>query len=79
MRKVNSLTFNWHQAGSTQDRDGAGECWERHTVGVNGCAEIEENEPANGWPLNYLIKFNNSREDVRIFNPNHVEYRTTVS
>ena len=44
---VKSVTFNWHQAGSTQDRDGAGENWERVTVGMRGVLKITEYIPTN--------------------------------
>jgi len=72
--KVQSVTFNWHQAGSTIDRDGAGDNWERVTVGDKGVILIEENEPHNGMQLwNYLVH-NEDGTHKRIFNPNIVEY-----
>lgn len=74
MSKVKSLTFNWRQAGSTIDRDGAGEDYERYTVGVNGVMSIEENEPHNGNQVwNYVVNHEDG-ESCRIFNPNFVEY-----
>lgn len=71
---VKSVTFNWHQAGSTQDRDGAGEDWERVTVGMNGVLKITEYIPTNGdekW--NYYVE-TVTGENKRIFNANFVEY-----
>jgi len=72
--KVKSVKFNWCQKGSTTDRDGAGDDWERCTVGTNRVSEIIENESHNGlqqW--NYLI-VSDDGSAVRIFNPNFVEY-----
>lgn len=70
--KVKKLKYNWHQVGSTADRDGAGEDWSWFEVGEKGVITIIENEPKNGMPLNYLVFFEDSQ--VRIFNPNYVEY-----
>ena len=33
MKKVISVDFNWRQVGSVQDKNGAGEDYERITVG----------------------------------------------
>lgn len=72
--KVKSVQFNWHQAGSTIDRDGAGEDWNRSTVGEKGVVLIEENEPHNGMQLwNYVVHCEDGTK-TRIFNPNFVEY-----
>lgn len=72
--KVRELKYNWRQAGSTIDRDGAGEDYDSFTVGEKGVILIEENEPFNGMQLwNYIIHFQDNSK-VRIFNPNFVEY-----
>ena len=72
--KVKSVTFNWHQVGSATDRDGAGESWDRSTVGEKGVTLIEENEPTNGMQQwNYVVHFEDGKR-TRIFNPNFVEY-----
>lgn len=72
--KVKSVTYNWHQAGSVQDRDGSGENWERFVVGEKGVILIEENEPHNGMQLwNYVVHLEDGTK-YRIFNPNFVEY-----
>ena len=72
--KVKSLIYNWHQSGSVQDRDGAGENWDRITVGELGVVEIIENKPiGEGDKWNYLVKFENGSQ-TRIFNPNRVYY-----
>ena len=42
MEKIKSVSYNWRQVGSTQDRDGAGEDWDRFTVGERGVILIEE-------------------------------------
>lgn len=71
---VKLLHFNWHQAGSTESREGAGENYGRFTVGVNNVKLIEENEPFNGNQVwNYVVYFEDGKK-VRIFNPNYVEY-----
>jgi hypothetical protein len=74
MRKVKLVEFNWHQVGSTSDRDGAGEDFHRVVVGINGVISIEEENHIKGVDcLNYLVE----KEDgvsFRIFNPNFVEY-----
>jgi hypothetical protein len=72
--KVKSVKYNWRQVGSTVDRDGAGDDWERFTVGENGVTSIEEHEPHNElqqW--NYVVRMENG-SSCRIFNPNFVEY-----
>ncbi len=74
MKKVKSVRYNWVQVGSTIDRAGAGEDWQRFTVGENGVISIEENEPHNGMQLwNYVVELENG-ESCRIFNPNFIEY-----
>jgi len=74
MRQVKSVMYNWRQAGSVVDRDGAGEDFDRVTVGEKGVKSIEENEPHNGNQLwNYVVELEN-RGSYRIFNPNFVEY-----
>lgn len=74
MKKVKLLDFNWRQVGSVQDRDGAGEDYMRVTVGINGVAHIEENEPHNGNQLwNFVVSYECGKQS-RIFNPNYVEY-----
>jgi len=74
MKKVKSVMYNWRQAGSTIDRDGAGEDWERFVVGEKGVKYIEENEPQGGMELwNYVVLLENGTT-YRIFNPNFVEY-----
>lgn len=74
MKKVKSLKFNWHQVGSTIERDGAGEDWERFTVGEKDVVEIIENKPCNGMELwNYEV-FLSDGVSYRVFNPNFVEY-----
>jgi hypothetical protein len=76
MKAVKSVTFNWHQAGSTMDRDGAGENFDRSEVGKNGVTEIIENVPMNGMQLwNYEVH-DETGIKTRIFNPNFVEYYT---
>lgn len=73
-KKVKLVKFNWRQVGSTIDRDGAGEDWERFTVGTGGVVEIKEHMAqgeGDKWHY-YIIKEDGS--DARIFNPNYVEY-----
>jgi hypothetical protein len=72
--KVKSVRYNWRQVGSTIDRDGAGDDWERFTVGEKGVTSIEENEPCNGMQLwNYVVHLEDGIV-YRIFNPNFIEY-----
>jgi hypothetical protein len=74
MKKVKSVKYNWRQVGSTVECDGAGDDWERFTVGENGVTSIQENEPHNGMQLwNYVVELENGTT-YRIFNPNFVEY-----
>jgi hypothetical protein len=74
MEKVKSVTYNWHQPGSVNDRDGAGDNWERFTVGEKGVNFIRENIPKNSTELwNYEI-YVDHKYTYRIFNPNFVEY-----
>lgn len=74
MKKVKLLDFNWRQIGSVQDRDGAGEDYTRVLVGEKGVVSIEENEPHNGMQLwNYVVNYEDGKQ-MRIFNPNYVEY-----
>lgn len=72
--KVKSVTFNWHQCGSTIDRDGCGEDFNKTVVGELGVISIDENEPMNGNQLwNYVVHLEDGSK-TRIFNPNFVEY-----
>lgn len=72
--QVRKVSYNWHQAGSITDRDGAGEDWVQCTVGEKGVTLIEENEPRNGYQVwNYLVHHEDGTK-FRIFNPNFVEY-----
>lgn len=74
MAKVKLVQFNWHQAGSTESREGAGENYDQYEVGKNDVSEIIENGPHNGlqqW--NYVVHFLTGSK-TRIFNPNFVEY-----
>lgn len=74
MQKVKSLLYNWHQAGSVNDRDGAGENWSWFKVGENRVTFIRENEPKNGMEMwNYEVYIDHKLSH-RIFNPNIVEY-----
>lgn len=78
MSKVKSIMFNWFQCGSTIDRDGAGENYNRLEVrknAVNGIViSIEENQPTGGNEVwNYLVHFEDGSSS-RIFNANYVEY-----
>ena len=72
--KVKSVKYNWRQVGSTIDKDGAGDDWERFTIGEKGVQDIEENEPTNGMQLwNYVVTMVDGTI-YRIFNPNFIEY-----
>jgi len=71
--KVKKLKYNWHQVGSTESRDGAGEDYDWFEVGQNGVVTIQEWLPSTDIPLNYLAVFEDGRQ-IRIFNPNIVEY-----
>jgi len=72
--KVKSLQFNWHQVGSTIDRDGSGENYHRHEVGKNHVHEIVEYPPTmSGEVWNYKV-FLEDGTIYRVFNPNFVEY-----
>lgn len=74
MAQVKSVTYNWHQAGSVQNRDGAGEDYAKYTVGFECVVSIQENEPTNGNQVwNYVVTFEDGGS-CRIFNPNFVEY-----
>jgi len=70
MPKVKSVKYNWRQVGSVQDRDGAGDDWDRYTVGEKNVISITE-ITLDGF--NYLVKFQDGSA-CRIFNPNFVEY-----
>lgn len=74
MRAVKQLDYNWRQVGSTQDRDGSGEDYERITVGVKGVVSILENEPRNSYDVWSYLVISEGNKQVRIFNPNYVEY-----
>lgn len=69
---VKVLWSNWFQAGSVLDRDGAGEDYTRHSVGIDGITSIEE-EKEDGMPYSYLVKYDDGTLK-RLFNPNFVEY-----
>lgn len=72
--KVKSVTFNWCQVGSTCNREGAGENWEKSTVGVEGVTHIVETMPdGNGQRWNYAV-YCGEELTTRIFNPSYVEY-----
>lgn len=76
--KVKSVNYNWRQAGSTVDRDGAGEDYNRFVVGEKGVTSIDENEPHNGMQLwNYVVHLQDGTT-YRIFNPNFVEYFSPI-
>lgn len=76
--RVKEVVYNWYQAGSTIDIVGAGEYWEKVTVGSNGVSEILEHLPqGEGDRLRYLVKYNDGKA-IMIFNPNTVEYFKTV-
>jgi hypothetical protein len=72
--KVKSVTYNWHSYGSTLDRDGTGDNWERFVVGEYGVVSIEENIPQTAFQVwNYVVNLENGVR-YRVFNPNFVEY-----
>ncbi len=71
--KVKKVKYNWHQVGSTADRDGAGEDWSWFEVGEKGVIEIQEWLPCDNIPLCYLAIFEDGKK-IRVFNPNYVEY-----
>ena len=72
--KIKQIHFNWRQVGSTQDRDGAGEDYEKYEVGIRNVIEIEEFlAPKWGNLTSYVVHFEDGRA-VRVFNPNYVEY-----
>jgi hypothetical protein len=72
MKKVETLVFNWHQAGNTES--GIDEVFNLHTVGKHGVVSITENEPHNGNQLwNYVVTMEDGSSS-REFNPNRVEY-----
>jgi len=74
MKKVKLIMFNWRQVGSIQDRDGAGENYDKFEVGVSGITEIQENEPCNGMQLWNYIAVHEDGRSFRVFNPNFIEY-----
>jgi hypothetical protein len=69
--KIKQIDFNWRQEGSVQDSNGAGENYNRYTLGVGGVVVIEELF-FEALP-NYTVHFENGNY-VKIFNPNFVEY-----
>ena len=69
--KIKQIDFNWRQEGSVQDANGAGENYNRYTLGVGGVIEIEELF-FEALP-NYTVHFENGNY-VKIFDPNFVEY-----
>ena len=74
LMKVKKIKYNWRQAGSTIDRDGASEDYDYFTVGDSGVLSIEENIPCNGLEIwNYVVTLGNGKV-YRVFNINFVEY-----
>ncbi len=73
MRKVKSVKYNWRAVGSTVDREGAGEDWERVIVGEGGCTEIIEDN-SDDYPTPNYLALHEDGSALRIFNPNLVEY-----
>lgn len=73
-QRVKSVTYNWRQVGSVQDRDGAGEDFERFTVGEKGVVEITEHQPGGGMDLWYYGVLLEHGTYYRVFNPNFVEF-----
>lgn len=71
MKTIEILHCNWRQVGSTIDRDGAGEDYDRYQVGKSGVILIEEFAVVS--PYNYLIHFEDGKH-IRAFNPNYIEY-----
>jgi hypothetical protein len=69
---IKTIYHNWRQVGSTIDRDGAGEDYEKYEVGVKGVVEIEENF-MEAIP-NYTVHFEDDSY-IKLFNPNQVEYK----
>ena len=69
--KIKQIDFNWRQEGSVQDTNGAGENYNRYTLGVGGVIEIEELF-FEALP-NYTVHFENGNY-IKIFDPNFVEY-----
>jgi hypothetical protein len=69
--KIRTLYYNWRQIGSVQDRNGAGEDWDRFMLGEKGVVLIEElffeDIP------NYTVHFEDGNY-TKVFNPNQVEY-----
>lgn len=77
--EVIAIIHNWHQVGSVQDRDGAGENYTTLTVGKDGVVSIQEHKAqGEGDKWNYLVEFESGRV-LRIFNPNSVEYSKHVN
>jgi len=72
--RVKKVKYNWRQAGSTIDRDGAGEDYDSVTVGENDVTSIQENEPHNRVQVWNYIVYKKGQPSFRIFNPNFVEY-----
>lgn len=73
--KVRKLIFNWHQVGSTEQRDGAGEDYEFYELGRNGCVSIMEHTTNNVFSYTIIVESkNNEIQTYRVFNPNHIEY-----
>lgn len=71
---IKSITYNWRQVGSVQDRDGSGEDYDRFTIGVRGVILIEEFlAPKWGNLTNYRVHIEDGTS-FRIFNPTFVEY-----
>lgn len=74
MEKIKKLYYNYHQAGSVHDKDGAGENWSRYIVGENDVVLIWEFLLKEvGSLTSYLVHFKDG-SSIRIFNPNQVVY-----
>lgn len=71
---IKSVTYNWYQVGSVQDRDGCGEDWSRATVGEKGVILIEEFLAPEWGNLTSYRVHRDDGSSFRIFNPNFVEY-----
>ena len=72
--QVKELYFNWHQNGSVQSKDGAGEDWERVEKGKHGVETIKEHLPKGEGDRLYYDVIINGKISMRIFNPNQVIY-----
>lgn len=74
MEKVKSVVFNWRQVGSVQDRNGAGEDYDKVEIGVKDVVFIEEFlAPEWGNLTSYKVHLKD-KSSFRVFNPNLVQY-----